>query len=328
MKNHYEILELEPIASLEEIEKAYQHLSKEFHPDNNGGVAYFDDMYKQIKDAYNILSEESLRKDYDLKKGFIQLDEPEDEIPNNEPEIISFEVDKDVFEEGDSIKITWETKYADEVIINPFGVVEQSGSKIYRLKNYNKEILTVILEIKNLKSGETSSKSLTLKNKVTEIDFSNLNDKSPEKNTFEEKEEEYPVHSNSFTGTAEQSFSKEVEESFFSSKGRLRRSTYFLRAILLAIPAGIAFAAIESSSNYYSVGYDESTIIFSGLILILISYFSILQYIKRLHDINMNGWWVLVAAIPYAGSLFGLITAFIEGQKGPNEYGEDPKGRL
>lgn len=327
MKNHYEILELQPKASREEIEKAYQLLSKEFHPDKNGGVAYFDEMYNQIIEAYSVLSEESLRMDYDIEKGFVQVEKPEEEITKKEPEVVFFETDKDIFEEGDSITLTWETKNADEVIINPFGEVEKTGSKIYRLKNYNKEHLTVTLEIKNFESGETTSKSLTLKNKVTEIDFSNINNQNPDGNTFENKDEESHAHLNTYTETIDQSASKEIKESFFSSKGRLRRSTYLLRTILLAVPIIFLYFGLDSSLNYY-YAYDESTIIFFGLTLIVFSYLSILQFIKRLHDIDMSGWWFLLTLIPYVGSLFGLIIMFIDGSKGPNRFGEDPKGRM
>lgn len=327
MKNHYEILEIDPTSSLEEIEIAYKNLSKQFHPDNNGGVKYFDDLYIQINDAYKILAQDNLRTNYDLEKGFIQKGEPEPELIENEPEILLFESDRDIFEEGYNIKITWETKNADKVIITPFGEVETSGSKIYRLKNYQKESLILTLKGTNSTSEMVSTKSLTLKNKVTEIDFSNLNEGNSEETTISDLEEDYEVHSNSFTGVADNRIIETIAESFFSSKGRLRRSTYFGRVLLLAIPAGIAYAILESSSNYYS-GYDESVLLFTGLTIIVISFLSFLQYIKRLHDINLSGWWALIAVIPYAGGLFGLITALIDGQKGPNEYGEDPKGRI
>lgn len=327
MKNHYEILEIDTTASRAEIDKAYNNLSRQFHPDKNGGVKYFDDLYIQINDAYKILSEDDLRTNYDLEKGFIQKGEPEPELIENEPEILLFESDREIFEEGDNIKITWQTKNADKVIIKPFGEVETSGSKIYRLKNYQKEALILTLKGTNSTSEIFSTRSLTLKNKVTEIDFSNLNDVNSEETTNSDLEEDYEVHSNSFTSAADNRIIETTAESFFSSKGRLRRSTYFVRVLLLAIPAGIAYAILESSSNYYS-GYDESALLFTGLTIIVISFLSFLQYIKRLHDINMSGWWALVAIIPYAGGLFGLITALIDGQKGPNEYGEDPKGRL
>lgn len=325
MKNHYEILELEHNASSEEIDKAYKNLSKEFHPDNNGGVKYFDDLFIQIRNAYQVLSEEKLREHYDREKGFIEANVIEDDLKNVEPEILLFEVDKNVFEEGDEIILTWETKNADNVVLIPFGEMETSGSKIYRLKNYNESSLTLILEVTNTVSGKRVKNSLQLLNKVTEIDFSILNNqKTQETKKGETKEslDNISFSPESATLTSQE----EVTESFFSSRGRLRRKTYLMRLLLLAVPTALIYVMLEESSNFY--GYDQNTLIFSGLVLIVISYFSILQFIKRLHDINLSGWWVLFSLIPYVGGLFGLVLIFIDSSKGPNKYGDDPKRRL
>lgn len=323
MKNHYEILEIVPTASSEEIDKAYHKLSKQFHPDNNGGVTYFDNLYLQIKEAHSILSNEEIKVVYDKANSFNQEEvEPEEEKLNSPPQILNFEVDKDTFEEGDNIRLTWETKNADKVLINPFGEVEATGSKIYRLKNYNKPSLTVSLQITNSVSGETLNKSLNLTNKVTEIDFSILNKTETEEENLGKKEDPL-MHYNYSKDTANST--KEDEESFFSSRGRLRRSSYLMRLLLLAVPAALVYVMLENSSDFY--GYDENTLVFSGLVLIAISFFSILQFIKRLHDITLSGWWALLSFIPYVGGLFGLVVLFIDSSKGSNKYGKDPKHR-
>ena len=67
MKNYYEILEVNPKASKEIIEKAYRVLAKKYHPD-----LYTDDKQrdaekkiKEINEAYKILSDDFLREQYD-----------------------------------------------------------------------------------------------------------------------------------------------------------------------------------------------------------------------------------------------------------------------
>ncbi len=65
MKNYYEILEVPVSASPIEIQKAYQELSKKYHPENNGGVTFFNDVYNQVQDAYQVLSNDALRSEYD-----------------------------------------------------------------------------------------------------------------------------------------------------------------------------------------------------------------------------------------------------------------------
>ncbi len=40
--------------------------------------------------------------------------------------------------------------------------------------------------------------------------------------------------------------------------------------------------------------------------------------IRRMHDVGKSGWYCLIP-------IYSLILAFTEGDKGPNEYGPDPK---
>lgn len=67
MKNYYEILEVNPKASKEVIEKAYRVLAKKYHPDLYIGEKkeYAERKIKEINAAYNILSDEFLREQYD-----------------------------------------------------------------------------------------------------------------------------------------------------------------------------------------------------------------------------------------------------------------------
>ncbi len=63
MKNYYEILEVHPKASGEVIEKAYKVLVKNYHPDIVGN----NEKIMKINEAYQILSDDFLRKQYDLE---------------------------------------------------------------------------------------------------------------------------------------------------------------------------------------------------------------------------------------------------------------------
>lgn len=67
MKNYYEILEVNPKASKEIIEKAYKVLIKKYHPDlyNGEKQRYAENKTKDINEAYKILSDEFLREQYD-----------------------------------------------------------------------------------------------------------------------------------------------------------------------------------------------------------------------------------------------------------------------
>jgi curved DNA-binding protein CbpA len=67
MKNYYHILGLDPNCTQEEIKKAYRKLSIKFHPDKNEGDDFFSDMFKQINEANEILSNTKNRDAYDKK---------------------------------------------------------------------------------------------------------------------------------------------------------------------------------------------------------------------------------------------------------------------
>ncbi len=63
-KDYYDVLGLSKSASKEEIKKAYRKLAKEFHPDKNKSQDA-ESRFKEIQEAYDILSDEQKRSAYD-----------------------------------------------------------------------------------------------------------------------------------------------------------------------------------------------------------------------------------------------------------------------
>jgi uncharacterized membrane protein YhaH (DUF805 family) len=52
---------------------------------------------------------------------------------------------------------------------------------------------------------------------------------------------------------------------------------------------------------------------------------SIAVQVRRFHDQDKSGWFVLLSLIPFLGAIIVLVFMFIEGTKGPNRFGADPK---
>ena len=48
--------------------------------------------------------------------------------------------------------------------------------------------------------------------------------------------------------------------------------------------------------------------------------------IRRLHDTDKSGWMLLIGFIPLIGAIVLLVFYFMEGTRGPNRFGPDPKG--
>ncbi len=65
MKKYYEVLGIAENASGEEIKKAYRKLARKYHPDVNPGNKEAEEKFKEINEAYNVLSDETKRKTYD-----------------------------------------------------------------------------------------------------------------------------------------------------------------------------------------------------------------------------------------------------------------------
>ena len=105
--------------------------------------------------------------------------------------------------------------------------------------------------------------------------------------------------------------------------GRSRRKEYwffvlgvFIAAVVLGIIEGIL-----GLSGMVAGAYGPLTAIF--LLGVIVP--SIAVQVRRFHDQDKSGWFVLLALIPFLGGLVVLVFMCLEGTKGPNRFGPDPK---
>lgn len=67
MKDYYSILQIKPEATKEEIRVAYRTLAKKYHPDVNGGASWAEERFKELHEAYSVLSDYFKKAEYDRK---------------------------------------------------------------------------------------------------------------------------------------------------------------------------------------------------------------------------------------------------------------------
>ena len=109
----------------------------------------------------------------------------------------------------------------------------------------------------------------------------------------------------------------------FSFKGRASRKEYVIRIILIPI----FFIIINLNWEYLDNTKSWFFLITAWGFLIII-WILMLQYfplaVRRLHDLNLSGFCVLVSFIPF-GLLLMLLLIFKKGTDGVNDYGEPPE---
>jgi uncharacterized membrane protein YhaH (DUF805 family) len=107
----------------------------------------------------------------------------------------------------------------------------------------------------------------------------------------------------------------------FSLKGRATRSEWLLwRLIMILVYLVIkTFEDLIKSKELPPAFY---------LILVIISiitlWINISFDVRRLHDIDFSGWWILLNFIPFVSLSFFFILAIKKGTHGPNSFGKDP----
>src|SRR5215831_3669594 len=61
----YDVLGVQRTASEDEIKKAYRKLARQYHPDRNPGDKQAETRFKEVQEAYDVLSDKNRRAQYD-----------------------------------------------------------------------------------------------------------------------------------------------------------------------------------------------------------------------------------------------------------------------
>lgn len=105
-------------------------------------------------------------------------------------------------------------------------------------------------------------------------------------------------------------FSKYVDFS-----GRAPRSEYWwFQVMLLGVLFAYGFAGLAVGQSTVSA---QQWVLLLGLVPP-----SIAVAVRRLHDLGMSGWWLLVSLVPLLGGIVMLVFTLLPSDEYPNRYGD------
>ncbi|XEI31824.1 DUF805 domain-containing protein [Aeromonas veronii] len=102
-------------------------------------------------------------------------------------------------------------------------------------------------------------------------------------------------------------------KNYFNFHGRASRQEYFMFLLFHTVIAVILTLAFNSPDHInYELGvYGLLTIIPCAAVAV-----------RRIHDTNRNGWYLLIAALPIIGFIWLLLIKLQKGSNEANRYGE------
>ena len=105
--------------------------------------------------------------------------------------------------------------------------------------------------------------------------------------------------------------------------GRSRRMEYWF-FVLFNLIVAFVLALIDMLIGTFSAVQNIGLL--SGIYSLAVLIPTLAVTVRRLHDIDRSGWWILINLIPLIGSIVLLVFSLLPGTPGSNRFGPDPKG--
>jgi uncharacterized membrane protein YhaH (DUF805 family) len=114
-------------------------------------------------------------------------------------------------------------------------------------------------------------------------------------------------------------FGEAIKQGFrngFVYRGRASLSAYwwfFLFLVIVSVVLTSIFIAITSAPSV-------SLVLLIAIVSLYLSLVSLALVVRRLHDIDKSGWWVLINLVPFVGPIILLVFTLLEGTHGLNNF--------
>jgi uncharacterized membrane protein YhaH (DUF805 family) len=107
--------------------------------------------------------------------------------------------------------------------------------------------------------------------------------------------------------------------------GRARRKEYWFYQLFNCLFVG-ALLVVDAMTG--TMRGKAGLGVLSGLSVLATLFPSLGMWVRRLHDTNRSGWWILIGFIPFVGPLIMLVFTLQDSEPSANQYGPNPKALL
>jgi len=114
----------------------------------------------------------------------------------------------------------------------------------------------------------------------------------------------------------------EVLKKYAEFDGRASRQEYWF-FMLFNILISAFLATIDFFSGTFN--FETGLGLLSGIYSVAVLIPGIAVTVRRLHDTDRSGWWLLIALIPVIGAIVLFIFTVLDSTSGDNQYGSNPK---
>lgn len=103
-----------------------------------------------------------------------------------------------------------------------------------------------------------------------------------------------------------------IKDHYVDFDGRATRQQYWMFFLMVFI-ASIVLSIVD--------GVLSTNAVLVGLFQLAVFLPSIAIAIRRLHDIDKSGWWLLISFVPIVGAIILIVLLVLKGDATPNKYG-------
>ena len=118
-------------------------------------------------------------------------------------------------------------------------------------------------------------------------------------------------------------FGEAVKQAFshgFVYRGRASRSAYWWFVLFEVIATVVLELLIVIPAATHSSAIVGLFLIIVSIAMLYVALVGLALTIRRLHDIDRSGWWVLIGLVPFVGGIVLLVFSLLEGTPGPNRF--------